>query len=974
MLLTLVALVPCAIAQRTVAIKGDRLSGFVLPIEPLRTDIRLQALRCWSWTVDDTQRLYLEGDVVILIDGYSYDTQRAVVWINRVPSAEGLINQIAVYFDEVSNPTRSAGVGAEGKDLLVTGSTRGSVILNVALRQTGTPRFKAILPQAEARLADYLKRLLVPPPPPLEDRPQFERPTPPQSFIPVPGGQVTPQELQLPADVTLPAQESATVPLFAPRGVVRWSAGQVDFVPGAEENTIVATGSLVVEYLSTDPTEEWTQITLSGQRGVIFAAPGSVESMLQQQLSAESVYGIYLEGNVTVSAQDGDYVVRAPRVYYDLRTNSAVLVNAVLRTYARAIGLPIYARAEELRQVALNQWTGKKVLVSTSEFHSPHVALGADRMTLTRRPARADPEERETYLVSEDNRLLVGNIPVAIWPHFQGTVRQIPLKQLGIGSQTNKGIVFESRWDLLSLLGTDGPDGVDVDVQLLAATKRGAGGGFDVDYDRGPLQGGLTLFGMYDDGTDKTSAGVEVEPSTKWRGEALWEQQLQLSPEWSLQTQTSWISDATFVSSWREEDYEERREYETSGFLIQQKDNTALSVLAKYALNDFISNDYLLASRQYQVVKMPELAYRRYGDSLFGDKVSYSGQTRLDYMRLILESGTPNQIGVPGVAFGIPNNADISTELRARGYQSSWLGRFDTFHEFSRPFSWAGVHFDPFISGRLTAWSENIDRSPIESQSPTRWYGAAGVRVNTQFSHIDNTASNELLDINRLRHIIEPSVTAWYGLSSIDNEKLAVYDQRVEPLTTGAAVKLGLRNTLQTERGGPGRWRSVDLLTLDVSAVFSGQDADIQTSVPQFFDFQPAYSQSGDHIFASLSWLVSDSVSLLGQITYDLDDSVNARSSIGVELQHSPVLTTFIEYRYVEAGNNEVLGILWRYKLTPKYRFDFRPQWDFVENKFRDISLGITRSFPDFDLLLQIRRDNIRGDTTVGASIGFVEF
>src|SRR5690554_297828 len=69
-------------AQRTIAITGDRLSGFVLPVEPLDADIRIKSLRGSAWSVDDTRRLLLEGDVVIEIGNYQFDAQRAVVWIN----------------------------------------------------------------------------------------------------------------------------------------------------------------------------------------------------------------------------------------------------------------------------------------------------------------------------------------------------------------------------------------------------------------------------------------------------------------------------------------------------------------------------------------------------------------------------------------------------------------------------------------------------------------------------------------------------------------------------------------------------------------------------------------------------------------------------------------------------------------------------------------------------------------------------
>ena len=203
---------------------------------------------------------------------------------------------------------------------------------------------------------------------------------------------------------------------------------------------------------------------------------------------------------------------------------------------------------------------------------------------------------------------------------------------------------------------------------------------------------------------------------------------------------------------------------------------------------------------------------------------------------------------------------------------------------------------------------------------------------------------------------------------------MPVYDIEVESLATGAAVRLGMRNTWQTQRGGPGFWRSVDVLTIDTDLVLNSNDADRESPAPQFFDYRPEYSQFGDHVRGRLLWLVSDALAVTGEGIYDLDESAVARGSIGAELRHSPLLTTYIELRYLDASDNELLGVGWTYRLTPKYRVSLSPQWDLREDEFRSLSLRVVRSFPDFDLTLQVRHDEIRDDTSFAASIGFVEF
>ncbi len=448
---------------------------------------------------------------------------------------------------------------------------------------------------------------------------------------------------------------------------------------------------------------------------------------------------------------------------------------------------------------------------------------------------------------------------------------------------------------------------------------------------------------------------------------------MQIDRNWTLQAQAAWISDESFVTAWREDDFTHRREYESSIYLKHIKDNTAFTVLGKTEFNDFISNDYLLASRQLQVEKLPEVTYRSYGNSWFADRVTYSGETRVSRLRFSFEESTPAQLGVRGRAFGIDDDTRVSDALRSGGLSTAFVNRFDSRHEFSMPSTMGIFKVTPFVVGRLTSYDDDFQDFSSDADS-TRMFGAAGLRVNTQFQRVDNSVESRLFDLNRLRHIIEPSVSIWYGHTDVDQSDLPLYDPAVESLATGSVLQLALRNTWQTQRGGPGRWRSVDVLRLDSSVIINSNDADRESPTAQFFDYRSEYSQFGDHVFTSMLWQPSDHLAFVGEATYDIDESAIARGSIGVELRHSPMLLTFVEYRYIDASDNELLGVGWDYEISKKYKVRLRPQWDFREDKFRAITFAITRSFPDFDFTIKIRHDDIRDDTSFGASMDVVKF
>jgi hypothetical protein len=342
-------------------------------------------------------------------------------------------------------------------------------------------------------------------------------------------------------------------------------------------------------------------------------------------------------------------------------------------------------------------------------------------------------------------------------------------------------------------------------------------------------------------------------------------------------------------------------------------------------------------------------------------------------MRFVFQDTTPSEAGVRGRAFGIGNDDSIADSLRAQGFEQGHVGRLDSRHEFALPRAWGIFKIVPFLVGRYTTYTDDFDEFSSDAGS-TRAYGAAGVRIHTSFQRVNDSVESRLLDLHRMRHIVEPSVILWYAQTDRDAEDLPSYDPAVEPLTSGAAVRVGLSNRWQTQRGGPGRWRSVDWLTLDTAVVLHSDDADVQSPSPQFFDYRPEYSQPGDHFDASAVLALTDSVTIGGRQVLDLDASRLARASIGGEVQHSPVLSTFAEYRFLDAGDDQILDAGWNYQLTPVYRVTLGPQWDFRQDDFRSLSVRVVRRFPEVDLIVRVVYDQIKGETAVGASLELVEF
>ena len=185
------------------------------------------------------------------------------------------------------------------------------------------------------------------------------------------------------------------------RGVVSYQAGGVVIDLAGDDAGGESVVSLIdgVTVIFEDYTRNRT-VSLRARRAVLFIQEQEDDGDAQlaaadNALDAGDLVGVYLEDNAIIT--DGDYTVRAPRVYYDLQDNRAILLDAVMFTYDLKRNVPLYLRAEVMRQTAARSFTAEGARFTTSEFHEPHVALGAGKVTVSQyetEDARRRPERR----------------------------------------------------------------------------------------------------------------------------------------------------------------------------------------------------------------------------------------------------------------------------------------------------------------------------------------------------------------------------------------------------------------------------------------------------------------------------------------------------------------------------------------------------------------------------------------------------
>jgi LPS-assembly protein len=207
--------------------------------------------------------------------------------------------------------------------------------------------------------------------------------------------------------------------------------------------------------------------------------------------------------------------------------------------------------------------------------------------------------------------------------------------------------------------------------------------------------------------------------------------------------------------------------------------------------------------------------------------------------------------------------------------------RADTFHQLLLPetfFGWLNV--TPRAGGRFTYYSEETGPGGTNGEAYRRVFNT-GVETSFKASQLWPGATNSLLAVNGLRHILEPSATYAYvpgpnktpaqlpqfdsALPSLQLLPIAFPDyNNIDSIDSENVIRFGLRNTLQTLRGGQLdnllNWN----LTLDWRLT-PGQDP---VNLDQPFSPQATLSDLYSALlFKPRSWIAVDS-----QTRYDVNN------------------------------------------------------------------------------------------------------
>ena len=925
-------------------------------------------------SADGVQHILLTGHVLVSVGYRTLRADNAAVWLTPIAFGGSSIYKAEIFLaGHVSiSEGRQGKTVSRATEMLVTTQISGGVRLGatnpVAAKESGSP----IVLRGEKLIRELAAR--------------------PVALNYIPTVQVQPTETALGLGWIARGARNQVSPLITSSQQARNSAAHggallkpaLVFATGDKISVAVAGNQRVTtaegEFILVRQVPGQAALELRANDAVLFSPAGSANKappVGPHNSIAEKVQGVYLDGDVTIT--QGNQTVHASSVYYDFTTNRAIMLDAVLSTYDVAHHSPLYMRAKKILQLARGSFAAKSVKLSTDDFYVPHYYIGAGSMTVQAisGPVVTQPNGHGGAIYAYTGKDITGNfmgLPFFYWPEISGTTAQptTPLRSFGVGYSNTFGASVTTDWNLLELLGQNPIPGIDLGLNLDEYSNRGPGLGINSRFrlpDQPNAHGSLQSFIMYDDGTDQLGANRDNLPlSSHVRGFVSGRYQQDLSRQWTLAVQGSYISDENFLEQYFQNEYATAPEQQTSIDLRQQHDTEGFTIIGKWNLNRFVANADL-EDNEFSVQRYPEAHYWRQGDKLLGIFTYYS-DTSGGVLNDKFSSLTPAQRALTLNFPGMNPNESFSNYYLANGWTDNSVVRGDTRQEIDLPLGAGPIEFTPFVTGRLTYWDTSFPVTNNQTGgNTTRAWGAGGFRSTATFWKVYHGFNSDFLDVHSLRHIIQPEVSLFASGSNVQRGYLQPFDRNVEGITDASGAEFALRQILQTKRGRPGERQIVDWITLNVSAdmfwnvpttgpfnaanpIYAGapfSTSDFGQPTIGYYDFsRPELSQVADSLNANATWRAGANVRVLADESYNLDVSQLEEFDTGVVIDQSPDISYFLGNSYIRALETDQWTVSMDYRLTEKYSFAVTQSYDFAIDHNILSQLTIVRKLPRF--------------------------
>lgn len=947
---------------------------------PLPADsLRLTAAQSLVWQQGQTNIVELKGPIDIELDHTLLTADSAVVWINPAPGAKAGEQRVEIALMGHAE-LRQGSILRTEKNLLVTATVRGEIRLigpRAARNDAGSDLY---IRAAELRAEQSASAAAVTPT------------TAPPTGLPIRRWKESfPTQNHL-APATAPAATTQ------PKRSVEFDVNSFDLVHTDNgELAAVFSRGLTLRYLD----DKGDLLEFQAENAVLFTNLKNLQGLGKggnlKAFISDHVLSAYFENDVRVfvtpvDTNRNELRMRAERIYYEFATDRAVLTDVVFHTVDVKRQIPIFMRAQTVRQLSQGEYTADNVVLTTSAFATPSYSLAAQKAYVRTEEVPGPGGGEQVAFAAQNTFFDVFGLPIFYLPGASGTMtaRGGPLRGISFVNDSNFGFGARTQWGLFESLGVPAPTDLDASYELDYFSDRGPAGGLDARYAGGFVNettkdpwnflGDLHSYFVYDHGIDELGASrANEKPPQEFRGRAYWEHQHFFPDDWQLQLRLGYVSDANFLTQWFPDEFRNNLPIDESIYLKHQADSEVFTLLAEWQPNDVVTTSEDV-QEQREVERLPEIGYYRVGDSFADDHLTFFSENTAAGLKFAESDATLKQQGFfPGVEPGLPSFAYTGDPGDV-----TWRGDFC--QEIDWPINAGPIKVVPYVFGRYSVYSQGvhmiapappgktIPMAVQTSSDQNRLMAGGGIKLTTAFWKVDDSFESDLFDIHRIRHVIEPEVDLFASAQSIDQNRLVVYDSDVDAVNDVQAIQVALRQRWQTKRGGPGEWRSVDFFTLNLYGDFFANQPDARFRDPVdfrglYFSSMPEASLPRNSINADATWRISDTTAVLADASENLDRMKFATGSIGLAVQRGDRLTFFLGNRYIADLDSNITSVEVSYELTRKYSIAVSESFNFSQQKSVYYSATLIRKFDRFQAGLQVYYDQSTNQSGVGFSL-----
>jgi LPS-assembly protein len=645
---------------------------------------------------------------------------------------------------------------------------------------------------------------------------------------------------------------------------------------------------------------------------------------------------IIAQGHVRV--QQASQMWIGDQVTYNLKTH--LMATGPFRT-GRS---PVYAQGGGIHgDVTNHTYMATNVFVTTDNVKRPAYYLRASRMKIV--PGK--------YFEAKNAVLYAEGIPLLYYPYYRrnlelhaNTLTVMP----GDDSMYGPYLLGTYSWRLNEILNGK--------IHLDYREKRGVGAGPDLNLNLGRWgDASLKYYYLHDNDSQQSLNGdafpnLSPIPENRQRFYLGW----QSTPvtNLNLKALVNYQSDSLVLHDFFQSDYGQNPQPNTFVEANKYWDNWSVDVETTPRINSFFD----------QVERLPDIQLTGLRQQVFTTPVYYQSQSSVGYYE--------KYFALTNTLFGETNFTmpDYSA-MRADTYQQVFLP--ETF------FGWLNV--SPHAGERVTYYGPETGAGGTNAQV-TRTVFDTGLDASFTASQLWPEATNSLLDINGLRHIIVPSYSYVYvPHPSVAADRIPQFDSQlpslmvlpvefpdyndIDAIESENVMRFGIRNTLQTMRNG-----QLDTLLdwnvmLDWNLTPNSQTNSVFLQPQKTFD--DLYS---DLVFKPRSWIGFQS-----QIRYGINDNhlnlafhqvtltPNDRWSLG--LGH-----WYLHDGFVDSGDDVFTGTFF-YRLNENWGFRTTEYFNAKIGRLQEQYYSVYRDMRSWTAALTFRVINNGGGQPVDYGVAF---